>query len=50
MQKILDENYYDFIIDNSMIPRYSTGDNITLLNDAHSLLHVSRSVMDVCDI
>lgn len=24
MQKILDENYYDFIIDNSMIPRYST--------------------------
>ncbi|WP_277408573.1 S8 family serine peptidase [Lacrimispora xylanisolvens] len=50
MQKILDENYYDFIIDNSMIPRYNTGDNITLLNDAHSLLHVSRSVMDVCDI
>jgi len=50
MQKILDENYYDFIIDNSMIPRYSTGDNITLLNDAHSLLHISRSVMDVCDI
>lgn len=50
MQKILDENYYDFIIDNSMIPRYSTGDNITLLNDAHSLLHVSRSVMGVCDI
>ncbi|WP_349673073.1 S8 family peptidase [Lacrimispora sp.] len=50
MQKILDENYYDFIINNSMIPRYSTGDNITLLNDAHSLLHISRSVMDVCDI
>ncbi len=50
MQKILDENYYDFIIDNSMIPRYSTGDNITLLNDAHSLLHISRSAMDVCDI
>lgn len=50
MQKILDENYYDFIIDNSMIPRYSTGDNITLLNDAHSLLHISRSVMGVCDI
>ena len=50
MQKILDENYYDFIIDNSMIPRYSAGDNITLLNDAHSLLHISRSVMDVCDI
>jgi len=50
MQKILDENYYDFIIDNSMIPRYSTGDNITLLNDAHSLLHISRSMMDVCDI
>ena len=50
MQKILDENYYDFIIDNSVIPRYSTGDNITLLNDAHSLLHISRSMMEVCDI
>jgi subtilisin family serine protease len=50
MQKILDENYYDFIIDNSMIPRYNTGDNITLLNDTHSLQHISRSAMDVCDI
>lgn len=50
MQKILDENYYDIIIDNSLAPKYSAGDNITLLNDDHSLLHISRSVMDVCDI
>lgn len=50
MQKILDENYYDFIIDNTIAPKYSTEDNITLLNDDHSLLHISRSVMDVCDI
>ena len=50
MQKILDENYYDFIIDNFLAPSYNTGDNITLLNDTHSLLHISKSVMDVCDL
>ncbi|MGC6177471.1 S8 family peptidase [Lacrimispora sp. 38-1] len=50
MQKILDENYYDFIIDNFIAPAYNTGDNITLLNDTHSLLHISKSVMGVCDL
>lgn len=50
MQKILDENYYDFIIDNFLAPAYNTGDNITLLNDTHSLLHISKSVMGVCDL
>nr|WP_314466177.1 S8 family peptidase [uncultured Clostridium sp.] len=50
MQKILDENYYDFIIDNYLAPTYNTGDNITLLNDTHSLLHISKSVMQVCDL
>lgn len=50
MQKILDENYYDFIIDNFLAPAYNTGENITLLNDTHSLLHISKSVMGVCDL
>lgn len=50
MQKILDENYYDFIIDNYLAPTYNTGDNITLLNDTHSLLHISKSDMGVCDL
>ncbi len=50
MLKILDNNYYDFIIDNFMTPAYNTGDNITILNNTHSLLHISKSAMGACDL
>lgn len=33
-----------------MTPAYSTGDNITSLNNTHSLLHISKGIMDACDL
>ena len=50
MQKILDNGYYDLIISNAAAPSYNTGDNITVMNDMFSLLHVSKKLMDVCDL
>lgn len=50
MEKILDNNYYDLIISNSLIPDFSSGDNITWLNNDHSLLHVSKNDMQLCDL
>lgn len=50
MEKILDENYYDLIIDNVMVPYYDIGNNITYLNDRHSLLHVLAGQIDPCDL
>jgi subtilisin family serine protease len=50
MEKILDENYYDLIIDNIMVPYYDIGNNITYLNERHSLLHVLAGQIDVCDL
>ncbi|WP_143319256.1 S8 family peptidase [Clostridium sp. HBUAS56010] len=50
MKKILDDNYYDLIINNSLIPEFSSGDNITWLNTDYSLLHITRADKQPCDL
>ncbi|MEY8356864.1 S8 family peptidase [Lachnospiraceae bacterium 54-53] len=50
MEKILDNDYYDLIINNVSIPLYDAGDNITMLNFRHSLLHVLRENSDPCNL
>ncbi len=50
MEKVVDDNYYDIIISNGMIPAYDTGDNITNMNFRHSLVHVPVSAMNPCDL
>lgn len=50
MQKILDENYYDLIISNIMIPTYDTGDNITPMDLRHSLAHIPVGSANPCDL
>lgn len=50
MEKILDNGYYDLIISNAMVPTYNTGDNITMLNEFNSLLHIPKEQMEVCDL
>ncbi|WP_367566679.1 S8 family peptidase [Lacrimispora sp.] len=48
MEKVLDNNYYDLIINNVSVPSYDTGDNITMLNFRHSLLHIPVGDGDPC--
>lgn len=50
MEKILDNNYYDLFISNSLIPEFSTGDNITWLNNDYSLLHIAKNDKQPCDL
>jgi subtilisin family serine protease len=50
MNKILDNDYYDFIISNSLIPSYDLSENITKLNSEYSLLHLAKSNMQACDL
>lgn len=50
MEKILDNRYYDLIISNAVVPSYNTGDNITILNETHSLLHILKEEVDICDL
>ena len=50
MEKILDNGYYALIISNAMVPTYNTGDNITMLNEFNSLLHIPKEQMEVCDL
>lgn len=50
MQKILDNEYYDFIINNALVPNFNNDNNITRLNEKHSLLHIHKSNMDACDL
>ncbi|ADL02757.1 S8 family peptidase [Lacrimispora saccharolytica] len=50
MSKILDNNYYDLIISNTLAPSYDTGDNITYLDIRDSLLHVPVSTVNPCDL
>jgi subtilisin family serine protease len=50
MQKILDDNYYDLIISNVMIPYYDTGDNITPMSIRNSLAHVPNMPVEPCDL
>jgi subtilisin family serine protease len=50
MDKILDNNYYDLVINNALIPQFRSDDNITWLNHDFSLLHVSKSDKQLCDL
>lgn len=50
MEKILDNNYYDLIINNVTIPMYNAGDNITMLNFRHSLMNVPVTNSDPCNL
>lgn len=50
MEKILDNKYYDLIISNSVVPQHNTGDNVTLLNEMHSLLHIRKEEVEACDL
>lgn len=50
MQKILDDNYYDLIISNVMIPTYDTGGNITPMDLRHSLAHIPNNPVDPCNL
>ncbi|WP_312493604.1 S8 family peptidase [Anaerosporobacter sp.] len=50
MLEILDENYYDQIIDNVLVPLYDMGNNITYINDRHSLLHILVNQPNPCDL
>ncbi len=49
MEKILDENYYDFIINNTLAVQ-SEGESITVLNERHSMLHVPVNIFNMCDL
>lgn len=50
MLKILDNDYYDLIINTISAPSYDTGDNITLLTERSSLLHVPTAEAEPCDL
>ncbi|MDR2022447.1 MAG: S8 family peptidase [Hungatella sp.] len=50
MQKILDDNYYDLIISNIMIPTYDTGDNVTPMHLRNSLAHIPVDSANPCDL
>lgn len=49
MEKILDDNYYDFIINNTLALQ-SEGESITVLNERHSMLHVPVNNFNMCDL
>ncbi|MDW2796813.1 S8 family peptidase [Clostridium boliviensis] len=50
MLKILDNDYYDLIINTISVPSYDTGDNITLLTERSSLLHIPTAEAEPCDL
>ena len=50
MLKILDNNYYDLIINTISAPSYDTGNNITLLTERSSLLHIPTAKAEPCDL
>ncbi|MDW2796888.1 S8 family peptidase [Clostridium boliviensis] len=50
MLKILDNSYYDLIINTALAPTYDSGDNITYLNRQNSLLHIPSGEGDPCDL
>lgn len=50
MNKILDNEYYDLIISNSLVPMYNASDNITPLNELHSLIHIPKDNKEACDL
>lgn len=50
MLKILDNGFYDLIINNILVPSYDTGNNITYLSRRQSLLHVPVTTVNPCDL
>lgn len=50
IQKIIDESYYDLIVDNSLVNLYDDGENITPMNEKQSLLHIPDQDMDICNL
>ena len=44
MNKILDNDYYDFIISNTLIPSNDFSENVTKLNSDYSLLHLAKKI------
>ena len=50
MDKIINENYFDLIIDTSIAPTSGIEDNLTLLNERHSILHVLNNSVDTCNL
>ncbi|SEU26343.1 Subtilase family protein [Lacrimispora sphenoides] len=50
MEKVLDNDYYDLMINNVSIPMYDTGDNITTLNFRNSLVHILKTNSDPCNL
>ena len=50
MNKIINENYFDLIIDTSIAPTSGIEDNLTLLNERHSILHVLNNSVDTCNL
>ena len=49
VNKVLDNNYYDLIITNPVTSALSS-DNITYLNNRHSLQHIPTSDITICDL
>ena len=49
MKKILDNNYFDLIITNPVVSTPSL-DNITYLNNRHSLLHIPAADVTLCEM
>lgn len=50
MNKVIDENYVDLLINNSIISNYGVAENITPINEDFSILHMFNDNIDLCDI
>ncbi len=50
MDKVIDENYLDLLIDKTIINNYGPAENITPINTSHSMLHVLTQGINLCDI
>ena len=50
MNKILDENYLDLIIDNTLLGEQVQESDITRLNNMYSILHVLREDPTPCEL
>lgn len=50
MNEIIDENYMDLIVDNTLLTESGSNDTITPLNGRYSIRHVQISQLDYCDL
>jgi subtilisin family serine protease len=48
ISKVIDENYFDLFIDNTLAEQLKKDDNITRINDRNSINHVSASDFRMC--